>query len=409
MKLTIANIRPLACPAGRKDRTFFFEGGVQVRVTTKTAGSLEGKIFQTRYPFGKSKRIVRLGPCDTMTPAAAIQAAKAVHGAVALGRDPFAEQAEAKREQAADAYTLDKLVGEWAAHGLATKSRAYRETAPRAIRAVFQKLLDRPATAVERQDVRKLHDALAQRSPQMAARAVAYANAAYSWGIKHDKVAANPFAKLPVAKVNVRARVLSDDELKRIWRATEGATGLGVFNAIVRLLILTGQRRNEIAGLSRSELSSDGATWTLPKERAKNGREHVLPLSVQAQTLIAAQPRSNLTPLVFPGSRGDNVYNGWDLAKRTLDRASGVSNWTLHDLRRTAATGLQRLGVKLEVTEAVLGHVSGSRAGIVGIYQRHTYSSEKRAGLQLWADEVQRIVEGRAEADNVVAMGARRV
>ena len=169
--------------------------------------------------------------------------------------------------------------------------------------------------------------------------------------------------------------MLSNDELAAVWRATEGP---GVFNAITRMLLLTGQRREEVGGMTWDEISPDGATWTLPASRAKNNVVHIVPLSMQAQAIIAAQPRSNASPLVFPGRGGDRPFNGHALAKAALDKASGVTNWTLHDLRRTCATGLQKLGVRLEVTEAVLNHVSGSRRGIVSIYQKHDYAPEKR-------------------------------
>jgi integrase len=110
--------------------------------------------------------------------------------------------------------------------------------------------------------------------------------------------------------------------------------------------------------------------------------------------------------MVFPGLRGP--FNGFGKSKAALDEASGVSDWRLHDLRRTMATGLQRLGVRLEVTEAVLNHVSGSRAGIVGIYQRHDYAAEKRAALEAWSAHVAAIVVGRAQADNVTPIRAKR-
>jgi integrase len=108
--------------------------------------------------------------------------------------------------------------------------------------------------------------------------------------------------------------------------------------------------------------------------------------------------------LAFPGLRG--TFNGFSLAKAALDAKSGVTNWRLHDLRRTMATGLQRLGVRLEVTEQVLNHVSGSRAGIVGVYQRHDFAMEKRAALDAWGAHVAAIVEGRAATDNVVTLRA---
>jgi integrase len=153
-----------------------------------------------------------------------------------------------------------------------------------------------------------------------------------------------------------------------------------------------------------TELSPDFSTWTLPAERAKNSTAHIVPLSAQVRAFIEAQPRSNTAALVFPGIKGDKVSNNWGRAKINLDKASGVSNWALHDLRRTTATGLQKLGVRLEVTEAVLNHVGGSRSGIVGIYQRHTWEPEKRIALQAWADRVEAIVEGREPTDNVTPL-----
>jgi integrase len=250
------------------------------------------------------------------------------------------------------------------------------------------------------------HDALVRKgSPHMAARVVSYGSAVYGWAVRRKKLAANPFVGLPVAKATERERVLEDPEIAAVWRGT-GAPG--AFNAITRMLLLTGQRRNEIAGMTRNEISPDGTTWTIPKTRTKNGVTRVVPLSTQAQVIIAAQPRSDTTSLIFPGARGDNVCNGWGKAKPALDRASGVTGWVLHDLRRTVATNLQRLGVRLEVTEAVLNHVGGSRAGIVGVYQRHTWTDEKQAALQAWADRLDAIIEGRAteSAGNVVPLRA---
>jgi integrase len=149
-----------------------------------------------------------------------------------------------------------------------------------------------------------------------------------------------------------------------------------------------------------AEVSGDFSTWTIPASRAKNGATHIVPLSGPAKDLLRNVPRFG--ELVFPGLRG--TFNGFSKAKAALDAKSGVTSWRLHDLRRTAATGLQRLGVRLEVTEQVLNHVSGSRAGIVGVYQRHDFASEKRAALDAWGAHVLAIVEGRTATDNVVTL-----
>jgi integrase len=168
------------------------------------------------------------------------------------------------------------------------------------------------------------------------------------------------------------------------------------------MLVLTGQRREEVAGMMCSELNDDLSSWMIPASRAKNGLAHFVPLSAPVQALLRGVARQEGSDLVFPGLRGP--FNGFGKAKAQLDEASGVTDWRLHDLRRTMATGLQKLGVRLEVTEAVLNHVSGSRAGIVGIYQRHDYAAEKRAALTAWGERVTAIVEGREAAGNVTLL-----
>ena len=180
-----------------------------------------------------------------------------------------------------------------------------------------------------------------------------------------------------------------------------------------------GQRREEVAGMTWAELSEDLATWTIPATRTKNGIPHLVPLSQPASKILqvlrsdgpgdvqGAHQRAKLA-LVFPGERG-TPFSGWSKAKSALDTASGVSGWWLHDLRRTLATGLQRLGVRLEVTEAVLNHLSGSRAGVVGIYQRHDWAEEKRAALDAWSAHLLAAAEGRLTAVKVLPFSRARL
>jgi integrase len=425
MKLTQRRIEDLECPAGKLTKkgkpirnAIIFDGALAVRASAGAErGSLERKSFFVQYSYGGIKRRVPLGKCRDVSLADAIKAAKAVAGQVAQGRDPGRERQEKARaatlKSAHDALTLGKLVDQWEALHLTAKRPRYATEAARAIRSVFEKYLNWPAAAIERKAVVRVTDALKQEgSPIMAARAAAYARAAYEWAIKRGALDANPFHKLPVAPTAKRDRVLADEELRAVWAATEALALGSPFNAIVRMLILTGQRREEVACMAWGEISADGATWTIPASRAKNGAEHIVPLSPQAQAIVAAQSRlerkagDKAPDLVFPGLRG-TPFNGFSKAKDALDRLSGVTGWVLHDLRRTAATGLQKLGVRLEVTEAVLNHVSGSRGGIVGVYQRHTWADEKRAALCAWGARVESIVEGReAGAGNIVALRA---
>jgi integrase len=188
-------------------------------------------------------------------------------------------------------------------------------------RYAFGRYLDLPAADLSRPIVVKRLDWMTRKgSPVMAAQTAAYGKAAYGWAIKRGSVASNPFANLPVAPTAKRERVLSDDELAAIWRATDG---VGPFNAIVRFLILTGQRREEVAGVTWAEVSDDFSSWTIPASRAKNGATHLVPLSASAQDLLREAPRFG--ELVFPGLRGP--FNGWSKAKAALDAKSGVTNW----------------------------------------------------------------------------------
>jgi integrase len=187
-----------------------------------------------------------------------------------------------------------------------------------------------------------------------------------------------------------RERVLADDELEAVWRAAEQ---LGApFGPAVQLLILTGARREEIGRLRWSEIQ-DGQIC-LSGDRTKNGQAHSIPLSVPALNIIGGIKRIDGSGFVFTFN-GKNPIVAWPKAKSRLDQHARIAPWRIHDLRRTTATGLQKLGTGLQVTEAVLNHVSGSRGGIVGVYQRHDYADEKRAALEAWGAHVMALVEGR--------------
>jgi integrase len=392
MKLTLNRIDGLKCPPGKRDKLVFDgeQRGLGVRVTA--GGS---KTYLAQYNWQGQKRRIPLGSCRAVSLAKARDAVRAIMGEVAKGIDPATERKKAK---ANEALTLKALLADWKALHLSGKRPRYASEAVRALTHAFRRYLDIPAANLSRATVVKTLDAIAcAGSASMAARTAAYGKAAYGWAMKRGTLSINPFINLPVAPTERRERVLTDDELAAIWHATDG---IGPFNGIARLLILTGQRRAEVAGMTWAELSGDFSTWIIPASRTKNGATHIVPLASPAQDLLRGVPRFG--ELVFPGLRGS--FNGWAKAKADLDIKSGVKGWRLHDLRRTMATGLQRLGVRLEVTEQVLNHVSGSRSGIVGVYQRHDFASEKRAALEAWGAHVIAIIEGRGAMENVVAL-----
>lgn len=398
MRLTEANIEKLQVEPGKRDRLVFddTQRGLGVRVTASG-----GKTFLAQYTMNGRRCRVPLGAVSAITLSDARKAAAAVMGKVATGENPAeARKAEAEAERtrkAREMLTLDRLVDDWHRLHLSTNRRPrYAEEARRALRNAFPTALRRPAEALTRASVVLTLDDM---PPAMAARTAAYGRACFSWAMKRGTLAANPFTNLPVPSIEARDRVLTDDELAAVWKAAEADQSR--FGALVRVLILTGQRREECGGMAWAELSDDLTTWTLPPNRTKNGRAHVVPLAEPVQAILGSVARASSKVFGAPASPGI-AFNGWSKAKRRLDAASGVSDWRIHDIRRTVATGMQRLGVRLEVTEAILNHTGGSRAGIVGVYQRHTWADEKRAALDAWAAHVLGLAIGEAAADNVL-------
>jgi integrase len=188
--------------------------------------------------------------------------------------------------------------------------------------------------------------------------------------------------------------VLTDDEIRALW-----ATASGPFGGFFCLALLTATRRNEAAGLRRSELVG-ADTWIIPKGRYKTGVDHVVPLSPLAQSIIAAQP--NLGDAVF-SIDGIKPITGFDSFKKQLDAASGVTGWRIHDLRRTARTLLSRSGIDADIAERALGHTTG---GVRGVYDRYAYAAEKRRAFEALARQIELILH--PSSDAVVPLRGRR-
>jgi integrase len=246
-----------------------------------------------------------------------------------------------------------------------------------------------------------------QRSESIGRALHAALSAVFSFAIEEMRIEHNPCARVrrpPPGRS--RDRVLTDSELVALWKACDGLPAQHA--GLVKLLILSGQRLRECGHLERSEISEDGATWTLPSRRTKNGCAHVVPLAPQARAVIEAMPRMS-EKFVF-AFRPDMAVENMSLLKRRIDALmpAGMEPWTLHDLRRTMASGLQRLGTRLEITETALNHRGGSRSGIVSVYQRYDYAAEVREALERWAAHVERLVAGTASLSNIVDFEARR-
>lgn len=277
---------------------------------------------------------------------------------------------------------------------------------------------------ITRREIRDYIEDLANRVPIGANRTLAALKKMLKWAIERDIVEANPAADLAMpSPQRHRDRVLSDDELFALWRV---ATRLGYpFGPWLKLLVLTGQRVDEVAGIRSAELDRDWTMWTIPGPRAKNGKAHLVPLSPQAQAVLGAVPRTQNAKGLFFTTTGHTPISGFSKAKiridrlmlrtlRALARKRGedvsrveLADWRFHDVRRTMATRMPALKINLEVVEKALNHTSGKIGGLVAVYQQYDYADERREALNAWAAYVERLTS-KVPVPMIVPMGRRK-
>jgi len=278
--------------------------------------------------------------------------------------------------------------------------RKNRISTARVTENIFNRIIvpawrNRTIDSIRRRDIIDLvEDVAASGRGYHANRTCAVLSKFFAWLVARDALTFSPVTGVERPhKEKTRSRVLTDDELRVLWLACghEGASG-----EAIRLMALTGARRGEVGEMSRREVDQDHQLWNLPAERTKNGRPHTIPLSTQAWTLIEARPRFAGCDFVFTID-GKRVVNNWDEVKHRISAKAGItaSSWRLHDLRRTCASGMQKLGIQVPVIEKALNHISGTFRGIVGVYQTHDYADEVCIALQRWADRVDEIVGGK--------------
>jgi integrase len=223
----------------------------------------------------------------------------------------------------------------------------------------------------------------------------------FNWAVEHGKVEVSPVAGVKAPRPGqARDRVLTDDEIRKFWNAIGEEPA--EFSAPLKLLLLTGCRVNEVAGMRRSELSEDLSVWTIPGARTKNKKTHVVPLPQLARDILLSAYQEADGDCVFSTTGGRLPVQLGTRVKRKLDARMGIPPWVLHDLRRTAVTNMVDLGVSTHVVELVVNHVSGTLAGVAGIYNRATMMTDRKAALERWASHVNGIVTGRQA--NVVTM-----
>ncbi|WP_340255732.1 tyrosine-type recombinase/integrase [Roseobacter sp. HKCC-CH-9208] len=245
---------------------------------------------------------------------------------------------------------------------------------------------------VTKHDLLSIIDGLEDAGKRTQANRVrAYLKRFFKWAAERDLIDLSPAEHLPRAATEAsRDRVINQDELRAVWQAAEQ---LGYpFGPMTQLLILTGQRRAEVAGALWSEIDLKNRTWTIGKERSKNGKANIVGLSEQAMRLIKQLPRRLGSDYLFTVT-GSTASSGFSHAKTRLDRDSGVSDWRLHDLRRTFAThSVEHLFVAPMIVDKILNHQSGVVSGVMAVYQRQELLSERRNALQAWADYLDQLL-----------------
>ncbi|HEX9321786.1 MAG TPA: site-specific integrase [Xanthobacteraceae bacterium] len=410
MKFSKATVAALALPAGKTDHVVFDDTlpgfGIRLR-----AGGKRGYVVQ--YRAGGRQRRESLGDARTVDLDEARRAARRKLGAVATGHDPAAERAEAR---ARAKRTLGAIVPIFLAHKrVAIRPSTGEPPRPATMVAATMQLEHRwallhskPIHEITRLDISaRLAEIRLENGPGAARAAYAGLSDLLGWAVAEGIVAMNPIigARRPAA-ARARERVLDDHELGAAWRA---CADLGEYGAIVRLLVLTGCRRQEIGDLAWDELDLEHGTMRIPGTRTKNHRDHALPLPPLAIEVIEAIPACRLDHGRRLFGEGAGGFSGWSSGKAKLDAAlagAELPSWVIHDIRRSVATGLANLGVQPHVIEVILNHVSGHKAGVAGTYNRSPYEREARAAMMLWGEHIEAIAEGRGR--KIVPLTARR-
>lgn len=362
-----------------------------------------GRVYVLQYRFAAKLRRYTIGKHGSpWTPDMARQEAERLLRLIAEGTDPQSAKIDARHAPEADLFAdvAELFIERYAK----PNNKAWGETARLLNRDVAPVWGKRPIKEIRRRDVIDLLDAIVDSGrPVHANRTLAAIRKLFNWCVERDMLESSPCqgVKAPTAEV-ARDRVLSDAEIVHIWRA---ALSMGYpFGDFIRLLMLTGQRRDEVAEMRWAEVDLEAGLWTIPKERAKNGQAHQVHLSACAVTIVEKAPRildpkapkRTPSPFVFT-TTGYSPISGFSGAKETLDGlvlsalrqqsgedVSAPENWRFHDIRRTVATQLAGMNVPPHVVDRLINHRSGAIKGVTAVYIRHDYAQERREALEMW-------------------------
>jgi integrase len=285
------------------------------------------------------------------------------------------------------------MADQYAERHLKPNTRSWRNVHSSLVKhPAVQHLLARPAADITRRELVDVIDSIAAAgTPQAAVNMLRRLKMLYNWAVDRDLLPANPCERIrPPAKTVERDRVLTDAESAAVWRASYQLPT--PYGEMYRMFLLTGQRRSEVATMCWSEIVGD--VWTIPREKVKKDRPHTVPLTATALAMLASLrglPRMvDDNGFVFTTTGGKSASSNFAKVKRELDRLSGVTNWTIHDIRRTVRSKLAELGVPREVARKVLNHEDGK---VDRIYNRHEYLAEKREALERWEKSLTQIAQ----------------
>jgi integrase len=396
IKLTAKTVEHARAPArGRIEYWDAALPGFGLRVTNKGA-----KSWTMLYRLHGRLRRQTLGPYPALPLAEARDRAREVLHEISKGNDPAAAKAEERRREAD---LFQAVAAEFIERHAKPNNRTWQRQDIDLKREFLPLWRDRPIAGIVKRDILEVLDKIADRtSPRRANRYLALLKKLFNWCAERGYVEISPAAYIkPLAKEVSRDRVLSDGELALVWRCCEA---LGwPFGPLFQLLMLTAQRLGEVSTIRWGDLDLDNAMWSLPAATVKNGVANEVPLSEAAVAMLVKLPRVGNSRLVFPAANGSgNPASGFSRAKTRLDKEiacalgksarSAIPAWRLHDLRRTAASRMAQLGIAPHVIEKVLNHVTGSLAGVAGVYNRFGYLPEKRHALNIWAAHVENLV-----------------
>ena len=362
------------------------------------------KTFVMVYRYRGDWRRDGLGQYPAIGLQEARRKAETARAELGEGRDPRGKRTSARPAPKGDGFgaTVDAFItGHVKRHNRASTA----EETERLLRSVFVPVWKRHAlTDIRKADVLAVIDGIMERGkPSSARHAFAAIRKFFNWCTERGLLNDSPCRTIkPPVKANSRERVLTDAELAIIWHAAE-EQGYP-FGRIVQLLMLTAQRRGEVVGMRWDELDLEGGLWTIPSSRTKNHKAHMVPLTATVVAILRELPRIDASPLVFP-ARGmpEQAYSGYSKGKRVLDASAKLHDWTLHDLRRTAATGMARSGVPPHVVERILNHVTGTFGGVAGVYNRFQYLPEMRGALEQWERHIVGLQGSDGEAGKIAA------